>query len=73
MRRYLELTEEQQEKLDTILTELKTLELTNIQLIESGMAQVRNELRKTHQTEKIQQAYDFNENHRGSIINYKEG
>ena len=72
MRRYLELTEEQQTKLETILVDLKMLELTNIQLIEKGMAQVKAELRRTHQTEKIQHAYDFNENQRGSIINYSE-
>lgn len=72
MRRYLELTEEQQQKLETILVELRMLELTNMQLIEKGIAEVRAELRRTHQTEKIQHAYDFNENQRGSIINYSE-
>ncbi len=72
MRRYLEFTEEQEKKLETVLNELKTLELENITLIETGMAEIRTELRKTLKTEKIQQAYDFNENQMGSIINYAE-
>lgn len=72
MRRYLELTEEQEQKLESVLNELKKLELENINLIEIGMAEVRTELRKTIKTEKIQQAYDFNENQRGSIINYAD-
>lgn len=72
IRRFLELDEEEQKKLDTILEELRVLELSNIKLLENGMAQVRSELRKTNQTKKIQQAYDFDENQMGSIINYNE-
>ena len=70
MRRFLELTEEQSQKLETLLDELRTLELANIKLLENNMAQVKAELRKTHKAEKIQQAYDFDENQKGSLINY---
>ena len=72
MRRFLELTEPQQKKLESVLDELRVMELSNIKLLENGMAQVKAELRKTHKTEKIQQAYDYNENQMGSIINYME-
>ena len=72
MRKFLELTEAQQQELDTVLDELKSLELSNIKFLEEGMAQIRHELRKTHKAEKIQQAYDFNENQMGSMINYSE-
>ena len=72
MRRFLELTEEQSQKLENVLDELRVLELANMKLLENGMAQVKAELRKTHKTEKIQQAYDFNENQKGSIINYSD-
>ena len=72
MRRFLELTEPQQKKLESVLDELRVMELSNIKLLENGMAQVKAELRKTHKTEKIQQAYDYNANQMGSIINYME-
>ena len=72
MRKFLELTEEQQQELDIVLDELRSLELSNIKFLEEGMSQIRNELRKTHKAEKIQQAYDFNENQMGSMINYSE-
>ena len=70
MRKFLELTEDQAEKLETVLDELRTLELANMKLLEKNMADVKAELRKTHASEKIQQAYDFNENQKGNIINY---
>ena len=70
MRRFLDLTEEQSKKLETLLDELRTLELANIKLLENNMAQVKAELRKTYQAEKIQQAYDYDENQKGSLINY---
>lgn len=72
MRRYLELTNEQSKKLEALLDDLRVLEMANIKLLENGMAQVKAELRKTHKAEKIQQAYDFNENQSGNIINYSE-
>ena len=72
MRRYLEFNQEQQEVLDKVLEELKELELSNMQMVEEGMKEVKKELQRTYKTEKIQQAYDLNNNQRGSIINYVE-
>ena len=70
MRKFLELTEEQSERLETVLNELRSLELSNMKLLENNMANVKAELRKTHKSEKIQQAYDFSENQKGNFINY---
>lgn len=72
MRNYLELTPVQEKELNTLLDELRTLELENIKTLERGMEQVKLELKKTQQNEKIQQAYDFDDNQKGSIINYTE-
>ena len=72
MRRYLEFNQEQQEILDKVLEELKELELSNMQMVEEGMKEVKKELQRTYKTEKIQQAYDLNNNQRGSIVNYVE-
>jgi len=72
MRRYLEFNQKQQEILDKVLEELKELELSNMQMVEEGMKEVKKELQRTYKTEKIQQAYDLNNNQRGSIVNYVE-
>lgn len=72
MRRYLELTPVQEKELNTLLDELRTLELENIKILERGLEEVKLELKKTQQNEKIQQAYDFDGNQKGSIINYSE-
>ena len=72
MRKYLELTEEQEKELNVLLEELKSLEMGNIELLQTGMKQVQMELKRSQQAEKIQQAYDFDESQRGSIINYSD-
>ena len=72
MRRYLELTPVQEKELNALLDEIRTLELENIKILERGMQEVKLELQKTQKNEKIQQAYDFDENQKGSIINYSE-
>ena len=72
MRKYLELTPEQELELNTILEEIKTSEMTNIKLLEEGMANVQKELKLSQKNEKIQHAYDFDENQKGSIVNYME-
>ena len=72
MRRYLEFNQKQQEILDKVLEELKELELSNMQMVEEGMKEVKKELQRTYKTEKIQHAYDLNNNQRGSIVNYVE-
>lgn len=70
MRKYLELTPEQEDALNNILDELRTMEMENINLLSRGMEGVQRELKVAQQTEKFQQAYEFNENQKGSIINY---
>lgn len=72
MRRYLELTPVQEKELNAMLDEIRALELENIKILERGMQEVKLELQKTQKNEKIQQAYDFDENQKGSIINYSE-
>ena len=72
MRKYLELTEEQEKELNVLLDELKALEWSNIELLQAGMKQVQMDLKRSQQAEKIQQAYDFGEKQRGSIINYAD-
>ena len=72
MRKFLELTENQEKELNSILDELKDLEQTNINILIEGMKEVKAELKRSQQTEKIQQAYDFDVNKSGSIINYEE-
>lgn len=72
MRKYLELTPEQETELNTLLDELRAIELENINLLSKGLGDVQIELRRAQQNEKIQQAYDFDENQKGSIINYTE-
>ena len=72
MRRYLELTPVQTKELDNMLNEIRKLEIDNINFLNSGMEAVKKELKTTQQNEKIQQAYDFDENQSGSIVNIQE-
>ena len=72
MRKFLELTPEQEKELNILLDELRTLEMNNIKALEVNLDKVQQELKLTQQTEKIQQAYDFDENTKGSIINVSE-
>lgn len=72
MRKYLELTPVQEKELNTLLDEIRALELENIRILERGMTEVQRELKKTQKNAKIQQAYDFDEGQSGSIINVSE-
>lgn len=72
MRKYLELTPEQEELLNNLLDELRALEMENINMLTRGMDSIQRELKIAQQNEKIQQAYEFDENQKGSIINYTE-
>ena len=72
MRKYLELTPVQTKELDKMLDELRDMEMANIRLLTKNMEQVKRELKTTQQNEKIQQAYDFDENSKGSIVNIQE-
>ena len=72
MRKYLDLTPVQAKELDSILVELRVLEMNNINLLTKNIAVVRQELRRSNQSTKFVNAYDFNENHSGSIVNVEE-
>ena len=72
MRKYLELTPVQEKQLNDLLDILRDSELENIRILNKGLNNVKLELKKTQQREKIQQAYDLTENQSGSIINYNE-
>ena len=72
IRKFLELTSEQETVLNNLLDELRASELDNIKRLESAMQEVKQELRRTQQAEKIQQAYDFAEGNQGSIVNYSD-
>ena len=50
----------------------KERKMNNIKTLEKNMMEVQKELKQTQQNEKIQQAYDFDENQKGSIINIQE-
>ena len=72
MRKYLELTPVQENVLNKLIDEIRELELENIRILSQGMVEVQQELKKTQQNEKIQQAYDFDETKKGSIVNLQE-
>ena len=72
MRKYLELTPVQQKELETLLDEIREQELKNMKKLEQGMDAVQLELKKSQQSQKIQQAYDFNAAQSGSILNVQE-
>ena len=58
--------------LNNLLDELRALEMENINMLTRGMDSIQRELKIAQQNEKIQQAYEFDENQKGSIINYTE-
>lgn len=72
MRKYLELTPEQEKIANEILDEIRNLEKENIDFLTKGMSEIQLELKRSIQTEKIQQAYEFDESHKGSIINIQD-
>ena len=72
MRKYLELTPVQQKQADEILDEIREQELKNMKKLEKDMEDVKFEMKKSQQSQKIQQAYDFSEGSSGSILNIKE-
>ena len=72
MRNYLELTPVQKKELDNILEEIRTLETDNIKFLTKSMQEVQKELKTTHKSEKLQQAYDFDESNKGSIVNFEQ-
>ncbi len=72
MRKYLELTPVQQEELDKLLDEIRYLEINNIKKLEAGKDKIQAELKKSQQSQKIQQAYEFDADTSGSILNVQE-
>ena len=72
MLKYLELTPVELKQADEILDEIRTLELQNIKKLEKGMTEVQAELKKSQQSQKFQQAYEADEDYKGSIINIQE-
>lgn len=72
IRNYLELTPVQQKELDTLLDEIRDLEMKNIKTLEAGQQQVMMELKKSQQSQKFQQAYDMADDMGGSIVNIQE-
>ena len=72
MRKYLELTPVQQKELDTMLDELRELELANIKKLEKGMEDIQKELKLTKKTKRIHQADNVSEGSKGSIVNLEE-
>lgn len=72
IRKYLELTPVQQKELDALVDEIRGLELINIKKLEAGKDRVQMELKKSQQSQKIQKAYDFDVDSKGSIVNLQE-
>lgn len=72
MRKYLELTPVQQTELDKLLDEIRDLEIKNIKKLEEGKDKVQAELKKSQQSQKLQQAYEFDADSSGNIVNLKE-
>lgn len=72
MRNYLELSEEQEKSLNSLLDELREQEKKNMDTLSESLQSVRKELKQYQKNKKIQQAYDFDMNQKGNIINYKE-
>lgn len=72
IRKYLELTPVQEKTLNKIIDELRELELENIRYLSQSMVELQQEIRISQKNEKIQQAYDFDENNKGNIINITE-
>lgn len=72
MRKYLELTPVQQTELDKLLDEIRELEIKNIKKLETGKDKIQAELKKSQQSQKIQQAYEFDADSSGNIVNIQE-
>lgn len=72
IRKYLELTPVQQKELDSLLDEIRDLEMKNIKKLEAGKDKVQLELKKSQQSQKLQQAYEFDADTSGNIVNVEE-
>jgi len=72
IRKYLDLNKSQKEEADRLLQEISELEQRNIELLSANIEEVKAELKKVQQSEKIQNAYEFDDDSKGSIVNIKE-
>jgi len=72
MRKFLELTPVQTKELDKVLDELRALEIENIKNLTKSMEEVKKQLKINQKNEKIHNAYDYDENQKGSILNVEE-
>lgn len=72
IQKYLELTPVQKKELDALLDEIRELEMKNIKKIEKGMEEVQMQIKKSQKSQKIQQAYEFNSDPKGSLVNLQE-
>lgn len=72
IRKYLELTPVQQKELDSLLDEIRDLEMKNIKKLEAGKDKIQLELKKSQQSQKLQQAYEFDADTSGNIVNWEE-
>lgn len=73
IKRYLELTPEQQIEADKIFNEIKEIELSNMDMLKKGMEDIRTELTRTQKAQKLHKAYGRNnEDAQGTIINFEK-
>lgn len=72
IRKYLELTPVQEKELNALLDEIRDIEIKNMKKLEEGMDNIKNELRKTQKSQKIQKTYEISSDITGSILNIEE-
>ena len=72
MRRFLELTPEQEEKLNVLLEELKKSEEENMAKLQKGMDEVQSELKKIQTNQKIKNVYKNNQISQHNSLDIKE-
>lgn len=73
MRKYLELTSEQEEQVNGIVEEIRQLESRNIETLKANMKEVKKKLNEIQKAEKIQTKYELkDEDLSGSIVNIQE-
>lgn len=73
IRKYLELTPDQQLEVDKVFEEIREIEQNNMQTLEKVMEEVQSELNRTQKLQKLQKAYvNNNEEASGSMVNVTE-
>lgn len=73
IRKYLELTPDQQLEVDKVFEEIREIEQNNMQTLEKVIEEVQSELNRTQKLQKLQKAYvNNNEETSGSMVNVTE-